>query len=58
MLRAGFKPGSLSEHLLEFDTCSKPLGHHGRFSTCFIPLRFADQIELLKIARSFFTVQF
>ena len=24
----GFKPGSLSEFLLEFDTCSKLLGHH------------------------------
>ena len=26
----GFEPGSLSERLLEFDTRSKPLGHHGR----------------------------
>ena len=28
----GFKPGSSSECLLEFDTRSKPLGHHGRLS--------------------------
>ena len=26
-----FEPGSLSEHLLEFDTRSKPLSHHSRF---------------------------
>ena len=26
----GFEPGSSSECLLEFDTCSKPLGHHGQ----------------------------
>ena len=30
MPEAGFKPGSLSECLLEFDTRSNPLGHHGR----------------------------
>ena len=29
--QVGFEPGSLSEHLLEFDACSKPLGHQGRF---------------------------
>ena len=36
MDQAGFKPGSLSERLLEFDTRSEPLGHHGRFEyqTC------------------------
>ena len=27
---AGFKPGSTSECLLEFDKPSKPLGHHGQ----------------------------
>ena len=27
----GFKPGSSSECLIEFDTRSKPLGHHGQF---------------------------
>ena len=27
----GFKPVSSSECLLEFDTHTKPLGHHGRF---------------------------
>ena len=31
MPRAGFEPGSLSDRLLEFDTRSEPLGHHGRF---------------------------
>ena len=40
MLQAGFKPGSLSECLLEFDTCSKLLGHQGtlfklNFGQCF-----------------------
>ena len=29
MPRGGLEPESFSEHLLEFDTCSKPLGHHG-----------------------------
>ena len=27
----GFKPGSSSDCLLQFYTCSKPLGHHGVF---------------------------
>ena len=40
----GFKPGSSSACLLEFDTRSKPLGHHGRFfvASC-------DKIKTLKI---------
>ena len=29
--KEGFELGSSSECLLEFDTCSKLLGHHGRF---------------------------
>ena len=36
MPRAGFEPGSLSERLLEFDTRSKQLGHHGRLSNTLI----------------------
>ena len=35
MPQAGYKPGSLSEHLLELDALSKPLGHHGRFLLVF-----------------------
>ena len=31
MPQAEFEPGSLSECLIEFDTRSKPLGHHGQF---------------------------
>ena len=35
----GFKPGSSNECLLEFDTYSKPLGHHCQFyGTLFIYL--------------------
>ena len=34
MPQAGFEPGSLSERLLEFDTRSKLLGHHGRSLRC------------------------
>ena len=29
--QAVFKLGAPSERLLEFDTCSNPLSHHGRF---------------------------
>ena len=35
----GFKPGSSSECLLEFDTRSKPLGHHGRLVFTIIEAR-------------------
>ena len=35
----GFKPVSSSECLLEFDTHSKPLGHHGRFYVNIIIIR-------------------
>ena len=36
-----FKLGSSSECLLEFDTHSKPLGHHGKFDwTPFQPFEF------------------
>ena len=33
--KQGFKPGSLSECLLEFDTCLKPLDHHSRCAYLF-----------------------
>ena len=36
MPQAGFKPGSSRERLLEFDTHSKPLGHHCRLHFIFI----------------------
>ena len=39
--RAGFEPGSSSECLLEFDTRSKPLGHHSRF---FLPMFISYQM--------------
>ena len=31
-----FEPGSLSEHLLEFDTRSKPLGHQSHFFSILV----------------------
>ena len=43
MPRAGFEPGSLSEHLLEFDTRSKLLGHHGRLTSIDIHLQKFQQ---------------
>ena len=36
MSQAGFEPGSSREGLLEFDTYSKPLGHHGRLDSVFV----------------------
>ena len=33
-----FEPGSLSECLLEFNTHSKPLSHHGRFNRTYYNL--------------------
>ena len=36
----GFKLGLLSEYLLEFDKCSKPLGHHGQLYFSLIVSRF------------------
>ena len=50
----GFKLGSLSECLLEFDTCSKLLGHHSRLqSSLKTPLKqgwflFPDLFLLVK----------
>ena len=41
MPRGGFKPaGASSERLLEFDTCSNPLGHHGRLNYTFLKITF------------------
>ena len=31
--RVGFEPGSLSESLVELDTCSKLLGHHAQLKS-------------------------
>ena len=47
---AGFEPGSLSERLLEFDTRSKPLGHHGRFypTATYFKEKFLTQLFELK----------
>ena len=41
----GFEPGSSSESLFEFDTCSKPLGHHGRFIHQFKPPIFLTNMK-------------
>ena len=48
----GFEPWSSSECLLEFDTRSKPLGHHGRFCCS----NFANTIFLFHFSCSNVTV--
>ena len=41
----GFKPGSSSECLLEFDTRSKPLSHHGRLYLRVITLNCTSTLK-------------
>ena len=46
MPQAGFEQGSLTEHLLEFDTSSKPHGHHGRFFNLFSKDKYFKNVNL------------
>ena len=49
----GFKPGSSSECLLEFDNRSKRLGHHGRFLfRTYLPSKCKDKlVSMLKLKK-------
>ena len=63
MPRAEFDPGCLSEHLLEFDTRSKPLDHHGRFletviNQSFTFIKLVDKIIECSTKKKIFFLHF